>query len=259
MTALSDTLLFSGLAAGADLMGGAVVIARKEWDARVLDGMLALGSGFMLAAALLDIIPASLAGGPVWLPGLVLAGFLFVQVTENCLAPHVHLSPVPAHDHGHRHGTVCSSLRLRPKVGLSALMGFLVHTFFDGVAIGAGFSVSSSLGMLIFLAVIMHKVPEGITLASIILACGGGRRLAFASATVLGLATIVGALLTGTLAVVQEHYALAFSGGVTLYVAAADLVPEVRATQGRRGSLLIGIGVGLFWITNHYLEAAGLH
>jgi zinc transporter ZupT len=254
MTEFSNTLFFSGLAAGADLMGGAVVTCRREWDDHILAGTLAVGAGFMLAATLLDIIPASLAAPEPWLPALVLAGYMLVQVAEHILVPHTHL--VEKHQQGH--SAPCPMVRLRPKVGLSALMGFMVHTFFDGVAIGAGFSVSSSLGMLVFLAVILHKVPEGITLASIILACGGGRRLAFAAACFIGFATVLGAFLTGTLAAASEHSALAIAGGVTLYVAASDLVPEVTASQGRRGVLLLLAGVALFWLTNHFVEATGL-
>jgi ZIP family zinc transporter/zinc and cadmium transporter len=185
----------------------------------------------------------------------VLVGYLIVQVAERTLAPHAHRVEHHAHEHSHRHPEV----RLRPKVGLSALIGFLVHTFFDGVAIGASFSVSSSLGLLVFLAVILHKVPEGITLASIILACGGGRRLAFGAACGMGFATVLGAFLTGSLAASSEHAALALAGGVTLCVAASDLVPEVTEAQGRRGFLMLLAGVALFWITDYFLHAAGLH
>jgi len=56
--------------------------------------------------------------------------------------------------------------------------GLSVHSLFDGVAIGSGFVVSSWLGWLIFLAIFLHKAPEGFTMASVMLAAGGaaGRR-----------------------------------------------------------------------------------
>src|SRR5947209_1025563 len=203
-----NALIFSGLAAGADMVGGAVMTVRCGWNARVFGGTLALGSGFMLAAVLLDIIPAGLAGGSPRLPGLVLAGYLLVQVAERVLGPHVH------DERGHHHAH--DELQINARVSLAALAGFMLHTFFDGVSIGAGFAVSSSLGLLVFLAVLLHKVPEGITLACIVLAGGGSRRQALGAAVLIGAATVVGALLTGTLASRFNTPALAVAGGVML-------------------------------------------
>ncbi len=182
MTALTTSLLFSSLAAGADLVGGAVVTTRKRWDARFLHGALALGSGFMLAATL----PTSLANHDRGLPFWILAGYLFVHVIQRTGAAHTH-----GDDHGHAHDPVAPRGRaLFPsEVGLAAFVGLLLHTFFDGVAIGAGFQVTRSLGLLIFMAVILHKVPEGLTLASIILSSGGRRSQAIAAVVMIGLGT----------------------------------------------------------------------
>jgi zinc transporter ZupT len=259
MTALTTSLLFSGMAAAADVAGGAVVTTRKRWDARFLHGALALGSGFMLAATLLDIIPASLANHDHGLPFCILAGYLFVHLAQSSAGGHTH-SAHDARDHGHarepvapRRGALFSS-----EVGLAAFVGLMIHTFFDGVAIGAGFQVTPSLGLLIFMAVILHKVPEGLTLASIILSSGGQRSLAIAAVTLIGLATVAGTLLANRLTLQYGHYALAISGGVMLYVAASDLVPEVSRATGSRGLLLLLGGVALYALAENLLRAAGL-
>jgi zinc and cadmium transporter len=255
MTALTTSLLFSSLAAGADLVGGAVVTSRKRWDARFLYDALALGSGFMLAATLLDIIPASLANHDRGLPFWILAGYLFVHVIQRTGAAHTH-----GHEHGYAYDPVTPHDRalLSSEVGLAAFVGLLLHTFFDGVAIGAGFQVTPSLGLLIFMAVILHKVPEGLTLASIILSSGGRRRQAIVAVGMIGLATVAGTLLANRLTVQYGHYALAISGGVMLYVAASDLVPEVSRATGSRGLLLLLGGVTLYALTENLLRAAGL-
>jgi zinc and cadmium transporter len=136
-------------------------------------------------------------------------------------------------------------------------VGLVIHAFFDGVAIGAGFNVSAALGFLIFMAVILHKTPEGLTLASIVLAATGRRSLAIGAA-LLGAATLAGVLLAGSLALRFQHAALALSGGVTLYVVASDLIPEVTSGPGRHSLILLLTGVALFGVTDHLLRSVGV-
>jgi ZIP family zinc transporter/zinc and cadmium transporter len=82
---------------------------------------------------------------------------------------------------------------LRPAAGWLAVIGLGVHTLFDGVAIAAGYMVSPTLGGLLFLAVLVHKVPEGFTIASLLLAGGHSRATAIAAGGALGLLTLGGA------------------------------------------------------------------
>jgi zinc and cadmium transporter len=81
--------------------------------------------------------------------------------------------------------------------------------------------------------VLLHKLPEGVTIASVMVAGGQSRAQAIGGAAVLGMATILGVLLTDRVASLARH-GLAISAGVTLYVAASNLVPHF---QGRRGWL----------------------
>ena len=78
--------------------------------------------------------------------------------------------------------------------GYSVLFGLVIHTFFDGIAIASGFLISGWLGWIIFLAVILHKVPEGFTASSIMLASGRSKAVAWAASGILGLATVAGVL-----------------------------------------------------------------
>ena len=121
------------------------------------------------------------------------------------------------------------------------------QTFFDGVAIAAGFLVSTWLGAVIFFAVFLHKLPEGFTVASVVLASGQGKRRAVQAAGLLGAATLAGVLLTSQLQG-QLKYALPLSGGVTLYVAATDLLPEVNREPNWRMALLVFVGVATLLI-----------
>src|SRR5207245_5299197 len=132
----------------------------------------------------------------------------------------------------------------------AVLLGLAIHAFFDGVAIAAGFLVSTWLGAVIFVAVFLHKLPEGFTVASMVLASGQGKRNAILAAGLLGVATLLGVLLTSALEG-QLKYALPLSGGVTLYVAGTDLLPEVNREPNWRLALLVFAGVASLLIMQH--------
>ena len=100
-------------------------------------------------------------------------------------------------------------------------------------------------GWLIFLAVFLHKAPEGFTMASVMLASGRSRRAAFYAAVALAVATICGVLVI-ELAPAWMPYGLPVSAGVALYVGASDLVPEVNREPGIRMALVFFLGVAAF-------------
>src|SRR5436189_212573 len=125
------------------------------------------------------------------------------------------------------------------------------------VALGAGFIIGRALGLLLFAAILLHKAPEGFTIASVVLAARGTRRQAILAASAVGLATLVGGLaIFGERTLVGP--ALAVSAGVTLYVAASDLVPEVNREQGTAVALTVFAGVVLYYVTERLLSAAGI-
>jgi ZIP family zinc transporter/zinc and cadmium transporter len=122
------------------------------------------------------------------------------------------------------------------------------------VAIASGFLVSARLGVLMFLAVLVHKLPEGVTIASVMLAGGQSRARAIGAAAVLGLATILGVLLTDVVEPLTRH-GLALSAGVTVYVAASNLVPEFQAKRGWLTALAFFGGAVGFFLAERLLES----
>jgi len=133
------------------------------------------------------------------------------------------------------------------KTSYSVLLGLATHTFFDGIAIGSGFVLSNWLGWVIFIAVFLHKIPEGFTVASVMLASGGSRRAALNSALFLGATTVLGVLMI-SLEPGWVWAGLPLSAGVTIYVAATDLVPEVNREPGIRMALVFFGGVVVFFL-----------
>jgi ZIP family zinc transporter/zinc and cadmium transporter len=136
-------------------------------------------------------------------------------------------------------------------------VGLSTHTFFDGVSIASGFLVSVPLGLLIFFAVALHKLPEGFTVASIALASGRGKRGALGASFVLAAATLAGVVFMNRFAGVVS-YALPLSTGVTLYVAASDLIPQVNEERGIAMALVVFLGVALFYLTELGLARLGV-
>ncbi|HSB36209.1 MAG TPA: ZIP family metal transporter, partial [Thermoanaerobaculia bacterium] len=206
---------------------------------------IALGAGFMLAATFLRMMPESLAL-TTEAPLLILGGYFLVHFFEHTVAPHFHFGE-----------EVHEEVMVNPAVGFSALVGLSTHTFFDGVSIASGFLVSVPLGLLIFCAVFLHKIPEGFTIASIALASGRGKRRALVGSLLLAAATLAGVIGMNSFAGAVA-YALPVSTGVTLYVAASDLIPEVNEERGVAMALVVFLGVALFYTAEKALEYAGL-
>ena len=225
-------VLYALIAAVANVLGAAAVTSRARWSMRALDTMVALSAGFMIAVSVGELLPESIERGGRAAAWAALAGYLLVHLTQHTFARHFHF--------GEETHEVTAS------VSASALVGLLLHTFFDGVAIASGFAVSPSLGFLVFMAILLHKLPEGLAISSLFLAAGAARRTALAAAAALGVATIVGVLLTEYLTGLRD-IGLAVSAGVTLYVAASNLVPEFQTKLGWRMPLSFFAGCGLFF------------
>ena len=234
-----NALYFALVAAAANVVGALAVVRHERRSLTVIETFMAFGAGFMLAVALVEVAPEAWArGGQA--PLYMLLGYLAVHITQHAFVPHFHFGE--------------ETHRVSAGAGLTALIGLLLHTFFDGVAIASGFAVSSELGLLLFLAVFLHKLPEGVAMASVALASGQGRRRALLAAGALGIATIVGVVLTDTLAPLQAH-GLALSAGVTIYVAASNLVPEIQGQHGWRMPLALLGGAVAFFLSKIAVEA----
>jgi ZIP family zinc transporter/zinc and cadmium transporter len=212
------TALWYALAAAAgNVAGGLCAVRGLRLGLQLIEGLLAFGAGFMLSVALVEVLPEAFARGGESAAAFVLLGYLLVHLTQHTATQHFHFGE--------------ETHAVTKVAGMTALIGLLLHTFFDGVAIASGFAVSGQLGVLLFLAVLLHKLPEGVTICSLQVKAGRSAGQAIGSAAILGAATFLGVVLTDAVAPLATH-GLALAGGVTLYVAASNLVPEF---QGKRG------------------------
>ena len=161
---------------------------------------------------------------------------------EHTVTPHFHFGEETHADefvHAHK--------------GYSVLIGLLIHTFFDGIAIASGFLVSQALGWIIFLAVFLHKIPEGFTISSVMLASGRSRAFAWGASVALGIATVAGVM---TMAIFRHEvsFGLPLSAGVTIYVAASDLIPEVNKEPGVKMALLVFVGTACMFLLDRFFR-----
>ena len=225
-------------AALGNVLGAVAVVRHLRRGLRFIDACLAFGAGFMIAVTMLGVLPEVLresSDAALY----VLAGYIAVHLAQHVFTPHFHFGE--------------ETHRVSAAAGNSALLGLMLHTFFDGVAIASGFLISDQLGILLFLAVLLHKLPEGVTIASVMVAGGGSRVHAVGAAAVLGGATLLGVLLTEHIQPLALH-GLALSAGVTLYVAASNLVPEFQAKRGWLSALAFLGGAMGFFLTELLLK-----
>lgn len=239
-------LLLATFAGLATLAGGLLIGAGRR-STVLLRLLVAIGAGFLLSVAFLRMLPEALALEPRLALPLVVGGYFLTHLFEHALVPHFHFGEETHAEFVHRRSSV------------AAMIGLGLHSLFDGVSIAAGYQVGPLLGALVFAGVALHKLPEGFTIASIVLAAGGDRRTAIGAAGGLGVACVLGAaLLAGRPEWVGPG--LAVATGVTVYVAATDLVPEVNKEVGHHLAFTVLGGLALYlatsWIVGR-LGAAG--
>ena len=232
-------VLFGLIAAGAEILGAGVVILKRQWPRKIQEYLLALGAGFLLALVLLDLIPESIAGIGAAAPLVILLGFSVLHFAEHTVVGHLHFGE-----------EVHSDVMVSNVASNSAFWGMFIHAIFDGVSISAGMQYSVPLGVMIFVAILLHKFPEGLTIASIMLAADQPRTTAFWASAGAGFGTMLGIVIMFMLKNIDAHvvgYAFAFSAGVGMYVGASDLIPEINRSGNRVTPVVVFLGMILFY------------
>jgi zinc transporter ZupT len=239
-------ILYGVIAAGAELLGGSFVVLRKQWPRRVQEYLLALGAGFILALVFLELIPESLRAVGLRAPLFILLGYSVLHFFEHTVVRHLHFG-----EETH------PEMMVSTLASISTFLGLFIHAFFDGFAISVGMRYDFYLGLLIFVAILLHKIPEGLTIASVMLAAAHRRRTAFLASAAVGGATVLGILSVFLLTDINEGMvgaAFAFTAGIATYVGASDLIPEINHSGNRIIPLLVFGGMLLFYGGSVLLE-----
>ncbi|MGW5849443.1 ZIP family metal transporter [Streptomyces sp. NPDC055254] len=216
--------------------------AQRVTDRRHL--VLGLAGGLMLGVVGLDLLPEAMhaAGEEVFGVPLALllfvAGFLVAHVGERLLA-------VRQAAHGAEDGGRV------PQVGLTAAAAMVGHSLADGVALGAAFQVGGGMGIAVSLAVITHDFADGFNTYTLTSLYGNTRRKALLMLFADAAAPVVGAASTLLFTLPEEPLGayLGFFGGVLLYLAAAEILPEAHHEHPLLSTLLCTVGgVAGIWL-----------
>ncbi len=265
MTGVGTLSLYTGAILLSALAGGALPLFASI---RRSDLLLSFSAGVMLGAAFFHMLPEAVERGGSSVVPFVILGFLVLYLLERFVLVHVcaepgpnrRLStagaPLPHHEGEHEHehhgqpdpdGTGCDVHTL----GVAAWVGLSAHTVVDGFALGAA-SVTPELGLLVFLAILAHKVPNAFSLSAILLSEGYSRGKAVAMNAAFAVMVPVGAglyVLLRELVQVRRFTALALavSAGTFLHLSLSDILPDLhrRGTSKWRLSTALVAGVAV--------------
>jgi zinc and cadmium transporter len=141
--------------------------------------------------------------------------------------------------HWHHHGEDTDNVHIHP-VGKLILVSDGVHNFLDGVIIAASFAVSIPVGVATTLAVILHEIPQEIGDFAVLLHAGYSKKQALLVNFLSGLTALLGAVVFFLLAEFAEVFALylvPLAAGGFIYIALADLIPELHRTVHKKHSI----------------------
>jgi len=210
--------------------------------------LISIGAGSLLGAAFTHMIPESLETATnnfrtVLL--FVLIGMIAFFILEKFISwRHCHIPSSSEHPH---------------KLAYTNIIGDALHNFLDGIAITSAFLQDTSLGIATSIAIIMHEIPQEISDFGILLFSNVPRRKAILFNFLSSLSAVIGVILMILLKdVISQYipYLIAFSAGGFIYIASADLIPELHKETSKKISfiqfsgIIIGIIINIL-LSNH--------
>ncbi|MEK7583650.1 MAG: ZIP family metal transporter [Patescibacteria group bacterium] len=228
---------------------GVFVIFRKDVNPQSVKMLISVAAGTLLGAALLDLLPEALEEStfePHVVTSIVLVSILIFFLLERFLHWH------HCRDNEHEAKHEPHEAGLKRHVVLTNLLGDALHNLIDGFVIAAAFLIDTQTGIIATVAVIAHEIPQEIADFGVLLYAGLTRATALLYNFFIALTAVLGALLFyyfGTHVAQLIPVMAAFAAGNFIYLAAADLIPELhhekKSQQVIMHSLLLLLGVGL--------------
>jgi ZIP family zinc transporter/zinc and cadmium transporter len=222
-------IVYSLIAASAAMVGALIILTFHKWSERNSFFIINFAAGVMLTLAFANLIPEGfeLNSNTMF---YTLIGFLFMFFLQFIVLFH------PCHDHEcHTHTHVAS------------VVGLSLHSIIDGLIIAIGFETNAELGILTTLAILLHKLPDGITISGILLHKGASKKKIFLFSLLTALFTPLGTILGLCLFKGMSLYMLGAFLGITagsfIFLSASDLIPETHKSKDKITSLMLFAGV----------------
>lgn len=214
------------------LVGVFALSIKEEVMRKYIFLLVSLAVGALLGDAFIHLIPEAFetSANPLYASLLIIFGILVFFVLEKFL-------------HWHHHGDDVDADHVHP-VGKLVLFSDGVHNFIDGIIIGTSFLVSVPLGVATTLAVILHEIPQEIGDFAVLLHAGYTRSRALWLNFLSALASVLGVLVAFALYSFGEmgegfvNSILPIAAGGFIYIAVADLMPELHKTKKISQSIL---------------------
>jgi len=226
--------------------GGIFTLRQSRFEIRFF---FAFAAGALLGISFFDLLPEAITismenSVPLDLVmSVVVVAFLLFHILDRFVVLH-------ALKEGHPEYGLKSS-------GPIKAAGLSLHSFLDGVAIGAAFHVGFQLGLIVALAVVFHDFSDGLNTVTVMLRSTREKRTAFTWLLLDSITPMLGAIMTFLLAIPIQVIALIlpFFVGEFLYLGAADLLPEAHR-QGSSAKLVIAtvLGISIIFIVTRFLQ-----
>ncbi len=251
MTTLGYILVFTFLGSIVSLIGGILLLFKKNIALKLSDYLAAFAAGTLLGTAFFDLLPEALEtdAGPTTVLTWTLIGILTFFLLERFV-----------HWFHHHHEHADEQPGTKPTAAL-IILGDSVHNFIDGVAIAVTFLINPSLGIITTLAVGAHEIPQEIGDFGILLKAGYSRKKVLWYNVLSACTAFLGAILTYLIGPSIAEYLpvlLAVTAGFFIYIALSDLVPEIHAWGKKKlavtESFLLIFGVAAVGVLVHLLE-----
>lgn len=257
--------LVAGLGTG---LGGLLAVIRKPGK-RSFGFLMGMTAGVMISLSFLELVNEAWALQGFWTATIGFGLGAFFMLLIDLLIPHirfgerevlVHEQPVEIetfmlpHSGRHRHGYIRHHPRIVDqqlyKTGILLAIGITIHNLPEGIAVGAGYMHTPQFGFFIALAIMLHNIPEGIATALPLCTSGVCKWDSFRVALFSGLVEPVGAL-AAALFLKSFHAlvpgALAFAGGVMMFITLDELIPTARE-HGHQHYTAVGIIIGSLFV-----------
>ncbi len=245
---LELAILATIIVSAVSLVGILTLPLGKDGTEKLLFFIVSFAAGTLLAGAFFDLLPEAIAAASsTSVFAATLAGMLVFFLLEKIIVWH------------HHHGPHGKDVKEKP-AGWLNLIGDGLHNFFDGVAISAAFLSSTTLGLTTTLAVVLHEIPQEIGDFGLLLASGFSKRKAIMFNLISAVTAVLGAIAFYYFSSIVhgiEPLALAFTAGMFIYIAAADVIPELHKEKQITNSALqfvfILLGITLIWLVVNFL------
>lgn len=204
---------------------GLLLFFFKKIHQTVLNILIGLGAGSMLAVSLVHIYPEALLETEFSVYAFIF-WFLTIYLIEEILTPHTH-------DHGHGDHSHEDPHEHYDHIAVASFIAIFIHTLFDGLGIRAAFWISQQVGYGILIGVAIHQIPVSISLAALFRESKFKKNKQIIYLSLFALAAPIGYIISDMILAnvtsVFTGLATAFAGGSLLYVAATDLLPMIHA------------------------------